>query len=231
MIRMTTTPKVSTDRNSSPAEPRPAGRRERSKHDKRARIHAAAAKLFAERGYSAVTTQDVADEADVAIGTLFRYVTSKPELLTMVYNTTLRDGIARGVSTTEADGDITDQIMRLLGPLLDSGLQNRENLAVYQREILFGDPDGAFRAEALSLIDLLEASIATVLGHLAQPDAELRLRPEVDVTLAARSIFSALHMEIIRTGLGREIAADLPGTLRAEIELLVRGLTLPAGQS
>lgn len=210
-----------------PAEPAvlPVGRRERGKVDKRGRIHAAAAELFAERGYSAVTTQDIADRADVAIGTLFRYVTSKPELLTMVYNAELRAGITRGLSTAGIDSDPTDQIMRLLGPLLDSGLRQRENMAVYQREILFGDPDGAFRAEALDLVDRLESSIAQVLGGLAGAGTAPRLRPDVDVALAARSVFSVLHMEIIRTGLGRETPADLPGTLRTEIGLLMSGIT------
>jgi len=34
---------------------------------------AAARELFAQRGVSGVTTQQIADRADVAIGTLYRY--------------------------------------------------------------------------------------------------------------------------------------------------------------
>jgi AcrR family transcriptional regulator len=205
----------------------PVGRRERGKVDKRSRIHSAAAALFAERGYSAVTTQDIADRADIAIGTLFRYATSKAELLTMVYNAELRDGIDQGLRPGHDPSDPTDRIMRLLSPLLHAGLRQRENMAVYQREILFGDPDGAFRAEALALVGHLEASIAQVLRTLDEAGAGPRLRAGIDVTLAARSIFSVLHMEIIRTGLGRETPADLPDVLRTEIDLLMRGLTAP----
>ena len=207
--------------------PVPLGRRERGKLDKQGRIHAAAAALFAARGYSAVTTQEIADQADVAIGTLFRYATSKAELLTMVYNADLRAGIDAGLAAASPDADPTERIMLLLGPLLSSGIRQHENMAAYQREILFGDPDGAYRAEALDLVDRLESSIAGTLSQLAEPGSEPRLRPGVDVKLAARSIFSALHMEIIRTGLGRETPADLPGTLRAEIDLLMRGISLP----
>ena len=214
-----------TPDNSTGLTAPPVGRRERGKVDKRDRIHAAAAELFAEYGYSAVTTQDIADRADVAIGTLFRYASSKPELLTMVYNAELSHGIERGLNIGGSDADPTDQIMRLLGPLLDAGLRQRENMAVYQREILFGDPDGAFRAEALDLVDRLESSIALVLSQLGEPGTNPQLRPDVDVTLAARSIFSVLHMEIIRTGLGREAPADLPATLRIEIALLMSGIT------
>ena len=45
------------------------GRRERNKLEKQTRIFDAAAELFAEKGYSAVTTQEIADRADVAGGT------------------------------------------------------------------------------------------------------------------------------------------------------------------
>ena len=62
------------------------GRRERAKQDKRARIFAAAAALFAEHGFERVTTQQIADRADVGAGTLFQYASTKGELFLMVYN-------------------------------------------------------------------------------------------------------------------------------------------------
>lgn len=64
----------------------PVGRGERAKGDKRERIMAAARQLFAERGVSGVTTQQIAGRADAAIGTLYRYAATKAELLIMVQN-------------------------------------------------------------------------------------------------------------------------------------------------
>ena len=64
----------------------PTGRRERAGEDKRERIMTAARELFAEHGVSAVTTRQIADRADVAIGTLYRYASTKAELLIMVQN-------------------------------------------------------------------------------------------------------------------------------------------------
>jgi AcrR family transcriptional regulator len=63
----------------------PVGHRERARQDKRERIMAAARELFAERGVSGVTTQQIADRADVAIGTLYRYAATKAESLIMVH--------------------------------------------------------------------------------------------------------------------------------------------------
>jgi AcrR family transcriptional regulator len=212
------------------AEAAVPGRRERNKRVKQARILLAAEELFARHGYAAVTTQDIADRADVAAGTLFRYAASKPELLVMVFNNEWRRAIRSVVPPGHApDGTPaapTDAIMALLLPLLASAARNPENTAYYQREILCGEPTGAYRVEALALVDGLEASIAALLSGYgtAVGDGAERLRPGVDVTLAARSIFSMLHLALIRCGLGREPVENLPTSLRAEIELVLHGI-------
>ena len=51
----------------------PLGRRERNKQAKLERITAAASELFAKRGVDDVTTQQIADAADIGTGTLFLY--------------------------------------------------------------------------------------------------------------------------------------------------------------
>jgi AcrR family transcriptional regulator len=50
----------------------------------RERIAAVASKVFAERGYEAVTMRAVADALDVSAMALYRYVADKEELLTLV---------------------------------------------------------------------------------------------------------------------------------------------------
>ena len=70
--------------------PNRVGRRERNKQDKLDRITAAARELFAEHGVDEVTTQQIADKADIGAGTLFLYAKTKGELLLLVQNSTLR---------------------------------------------------------------------------------------------------------------------------------------------
>lgn len=69
-----------------PRASQPAGRRERNKQLKLDRITAAARELFAERGVDEVTTQEIADKADIGTGTLFLYAKTKGELLLLVQN-------------------------------------------------------------------------------------------------------------------------------------------------
>lgn len=60
--------------------PRKSPRQERSRRTV-ARILAAAAHVFHEQGYSAATTNDIADEAGVSIGSLYQYFPNKDALL------------------------------------------------------------------------------------------------------------------------------------------------------
>jgi AcrR family transcriptional regulator len=63
-----------------PASPRKSPRQERSRRTV-ARILDAAAHIFHEQGYSGATTNDIADEAGVSIGSLYQYFPNKDALL------------------------------------------------------------------------------------------------------------------------------------------------------
>jgi TetR/AcrR family transcriptional regulator len=90
---------------------RTIGRRERNKLDKLARITAAAGELFAERGVDDVTTQEIADRADIGTGTLFLYAKTKGELLLLVQNSTYADALAEGREAAAAAGTMTDGVL------------------------------------------------------------------------------------------------------------------------
>jgi AcrR family transcriptional regulator len=203
----------------------PSGRRARNKQDKQQRIFEAASALFTGQGYSSVTTQMVADRADVGTGTLFRYASSKAELLMMVMNEQMRLTTRQGVADSVAADSPNDAIMALLEPQIHLSLAFPENTAVYQREILFGTEPGRYRTEALARISELEDAIGDILARLAQTH---RVRHDVDLNGAARTVFSTLHMELIRVSLGRKDPQTLTATLGSHIDVLLFGVLDPA---
>ncbi|HEY8720690.1 helix-turn-helix domain-containing protein [Pengzhenrongella sp.] len=201
------------------------GRRARNKLEKQDRIFQAASDLFAERGYSAVATQLIAERADVGTGTLFRYASSKAELLMMVMNEKMRLDTRRGVAAAASADSPTEAILALLGPQIEASRQSPENTAVYQREILFGTEQGEYRLEALARISELEDAIGDILERFARAS---RVRDGVDLRGAARTTFSTLHMELIRVSLGREDPGTLGATLRSHVDALLYGVLAPA---
>jgi len=138
----------------------------------------------------------------------------------MVYNGSLARGIEAGRAASLDGVTLVDRIALLLEPLVASASRQRENTAVYQREILFGDPAGAFRAEALALIGSLESAIARELRSAAEEP----LRPGTDADLAARGIFAILHMALVHAGLRGDDETALRADLRQQVDLAIHGV-------
>src|SRR6185312_2925890 len=102
----------------SPAS-QPVGRRERNKQDKLGRIIAAASELFARHGVDEVTTQQIADQADIGTGTLFLYAKTKGELLLLVQNAKYAEALERGRADAEAIPGVLDAVIGLVRPFVE----------------------------------------------------------------------------------------------------------------
>lgn len=93
----------------APAHPATPGRIERKRGKRIQEILSTAAALFGERGYDAVSLEDVADQLDVTKGSLYYYFASKDELVTAAIETlgnewTARlEGLPAGQSGTPAE--------------------------------------------------------------------------------------------------------------------------------
>jgi AcrR family transcriptional regulator len=94
----------------------PPGLRERQKAERRRRIEAAAREVFREKGYEAATTREIAERAEVSIGTLFAYAADKRDLLIMVYRDELHDLTEATFATVPAGAGLLEQLMHVLAP-------------------------------------------------------------------------------------------------------------------
>ena len=189
------------------------GRRELNKADKQRRILAAARDLFFRNGYSSVTTQEVAEKAEVGTGTLFRYARSKGELLCMVANEEFR----AMVETVPDTGDPVEDLVALCGPLFTALENHPENIVAYHRETVFGEP-GPHRAEAQRILRELRGIIGLIL---ARHSPGLQEAPDLDG--AAQTVFDVLYMCIVRSGIDRSPGRDHRADLREHVERVLHG--------
>lgn len=143
--------------------PQPVGRRERNKQAKLERITAAAGELFAQHGVDEVTTQQIADKADIGTGTLFLYAKTKGELLLLVQNSSYVDALAAGRAAAAKISDPLEAVMAIVRPVVECNRTQIDNGRTYLREIVFGDPEEPYHRDALALTAQTEEAIATVV--------------------------------------------------------------------
>ncbi len=85
------------------------GLRERNKMDKLTRIRSAALELFQAKGYEATTTKEIAEKADVAIGTVFMYANDKRDLLFLIFNDALDVVVDNAFSSIDSRKPLSTQ--------------------------------------------------------------------------------------------------------------------------
>ena len=173
----------------------PPGRRERNKQQKLDRITAAADELFTEHGVDDVTTQQIADAADIGTGTLFLYARSKAELLLLVQNTHYAEAIESGLIAAAAAASPLDAVMALVEPVVECNRRQIENGRTYLRELVFGDPEEPHHRVGLELIQKVDDAYVEILqrdGKLSEGDAALLART-ISATMLV-SLASPIHV-------------------------------------
>ncbi|KQQ93291.1 TetR family transcriptional regulator [Leifsonia sp. Leaf325] len=187
----------------------PAGRRERNKQAKLERIIAAAAGLFAERGVDDVTTQQIADKADIGTGTLFLYAKTKGELLLLVQNANYSEALQRGRTAADTIPDRVDAVMAIVRPIVECNRAQVDNGRTYLREMAFGDPAEPHHAEALDIVAQTEAALAAVIGREPGPDAATLAR------VLSAVMFLAMAASVNASASIDDIVQDVRGQLVA----------------
>ena len=146
-----------------PVASQPVGRRERNKLQKLDRIMTAARELFAEHGVDEVTTQQIADKADIGTGTLFLYAKTKGELLLLVQNSLYVEALERGRADAEGISDVLDAVLAIVLPIVECNRTQIDNGRTYLREMVFGDAEEPRHRESLAIAAQTEEAIAAVL--------------------------------------------------------------------
>lgn len=115
-------------------ESAPTSRLERRKLRTRQAILAAAAKLFREKGFGQTSIIEIADLADVGVGTLYGYFRSKHELLQEVLRAHALEARERYRATVDRTTPAIERVVRTLNEVARYMHENRVLLASAFRE-------------------------------------------------------------------------------------------------
>jgi AcrR family transcriptional regulator len=193
----------------------PVGRRERNKQQKLQRIIAAASELFAEHGVDDVTTQQIADAADIGTGTLFLYAKSKGELLLLVQNSHYAGALERGRAHAQGVTDALDAVMAIVRPIVECNRVQVDNGRTYLREMVFGDPAEPHHAQALAIVADTEEAIAAVLRRTKGVDSK-------EANALARVVSAVMFLSMAAPGRHAAGVDEIVQEIQQQVRVLLR---------
>lgn len=207
----------------TPLQPEPApGRRARQKAARQRRILRAAEQLFERRGYDGTTVEDIARRAGLAVGTIYNYFPSKPELV--------RALLRHETDATLAAGEAVRKT-----PPADPGAAVRALFDVYVDLVDRHDPRLLRELWAASLaqphtVGQAEAEMdLRLLGQLTGLIDDLRARGDLDAGVepggAATTLFAVYaSWMLVRVTSGSPSIDAFRTEVHRGVELVMRGL-------
>ena len=192
----------------------PVGRRERNKQAKLERIMTAASELFAEHGVDEVTTQQIADKADIGTGTLFLYAKTKGELLLLVQNAQYAAALERGRAAAETIPDAQDAVCPSCSRSWSATAPRSTTAEPTCARWSSATPQEPRHGEALVIVAQTEEAITTVLRRdkrVGEDDAATLARVVSSVMFLsmAASVNVAWSVEEIVDDIRRQVSALL----------------------
>lgn len=180
-----------------------------AQRDRRKRILDATIALASKGGFEAVQMRAVAEKADVALGTLYRYFPSKIHLLVSGLARELERGQERGGTTVPGD-TAYDRLLFVLGRITRA-MQRDPNLTeAMTRAFMFADASAA--AEVDTVAKLIERTFTRAL-HDGEPNDEDRA--------IARVIGDVWLSNLVAWVTRRSSASDVAERLELTVRLLL----------
>jgi AcrR family transcriptional regulator len=191
-------------------------RRERKKLETRQALEQAALRLFAERGYEQTTVEDIAEAADVAVRTFFRYFSSKQDVL---FGDVVKDRVSRlRVELTARPRDETPiTSITTVMDLLDVAGEDEEEQILARMDLMRHQP--SMRPRYLDLINSMRLVVVEFVADRTGMDPRHDMYPHLLAGAAAASWETSLtlwvesHGKLSLRDLRNEAFAALSGGL------------------
>lgn len=209
----------------APATGAPAtfGLRERNKLEKRQRIREATRELFSAHGFEAATLRQIAERAQVGLGTLFQYARDKRDLTFLLFNEDLARLVDEAVAASARESRILDQVMAIWAPHYGFFAQDPVLCRILLRDMYFY----TVGREALRFgetADRLRRHLTSVVAAAREKGELARSASAADVSALLFSVFESSVRDWMREE--APVASEGLATLRRRVRLQLRAFAL-----
>jgi AcrR family transcriptional regulator len=186
-----------------------------AQRDRRRRILDATIALAAEGGFEAVQMRSVAEHADVALGTLYRYFPSKIHLLVSALQREFEEAAAAQRSRPVEGVTAADRVVALLRRTSREMQRDPRLTEALTRAFMFAD------SSVTPEIRRVGSLLTSMLTHAMRPDVAAGEVTDEDVQIA-RVIGDVWLSTLVGWVTGRTTAADTGRRLEVAVRLLLR---------
>lgn len=172
------------------------GLRERQKAERNRRILEAAARLFRETGYGAVRIDDIAEAAEISVGTFYNYFETKGDLLLAIVTMEVEEVLASGEHiVANPPADVAQAIAALINGYYDHSLVYLSK-AMWRTAmaITIEAPETPFSARYTELDGKLTDQVTALIDGLQQRGL---VKPDVCTRAVGELVFNNLNMMFI----------------------------------
>lgn len=190
--------------------------RERKKQQNRNRILQAAREKFFKQGYKETTMSEIAAQAEVGVGTLYNYFSSKAELLLFLFSQEFemlpRDGSIRKEDT------VVSWVFRYIQPIIQV---MEEYPKSFLQEIMQAVAENRFLRN--NLIEMDRSFIKEFEICLEELKKEVRPKRSFSSSEAAQALYSVLMLQFFQYIYDDALTSDqLKANLQRQIAFLFR---------
>ena len=186
-----------------------AGLRARQKADRNRRILEAAGALFRQSGYDAARIEDIADRAQVSVGTFYNYYKNKGDLLLATVAMEVEEVLDAGRSRlANPPGDVAEALTGLIRVYYDHSLNYlTKEMWRTAMSISIQHPETPFSRHYTELDARLSAQVSAMLRTLQLRGA---VRADMDAAGMGEIVFNNLNQLFIHFVMDEEMTlADL----------------------
>ncbi len=172
------------------------GLRAKQKADRNRRILQAATDLFREVGYDSARIEDIAERAEVSVGTFYNYYQNKGDILVAAVSMEVKEVLAAGKTIVDSPPDtVGEALTALIGQYYDHSLVYlSKEMWRTAMAISIQQPESPFSRRYTELDGRLCDQVSTLIAKLQLRGAVM---PGIDAVGAGQMFFNNLNMMFI----------------------------------